>query len=219
MQIHKPDTLIEYPHNMSLVEQRIFNLAIFAYQEAAHPQNEYIFNIGIYSKLYGLDRSTAYKGLIEAIQVLQGRSFRNTRFNTVDNFFNFIKYERNVGTVIFQFSDETLYEFRHSPKTLINLCLTHNLQSKYALHLYELFSCKYKNKSFQVSYSIQGFRDFIGLDDSEYKVWSNLKTRIIDESINVINNFTNLHIEYQLFKQNRKTSDISFLISESKINT
>lgn len=213
MQIHKPDTLIEYPHDMSLVEQRVFNLAILSYQQSTPDQDEYKLNIGLYSQLYGLDRATAYKGLIEAIQALDNRSFHNTKFNTVDKFFDFITYERNVGGVRFRFSEETLYEFQHAPKTTIDLNLTQKLQSKYALHLYELFLCKHKNNSTQLSYSIQKFRDFIGLGGDEYKVWSNLKTRVIDESINLINKHTDIHVEYQLFRENRKTSDISFAIS------
>lgn len=212
MLIQKPDTLIEYPHDMSLVEQRVFNLAIFAYQQCTPDQDEYKLNIGIYSQLYGLDRATAYKGLRDGIQALDNRTFRNTKFNTVDKFFDFISYERNTGGVRFRLSEEALYEFTHSPKTTINLNVTQNLQSKYALRLYELFSCKYKNNSSQLSFSIDKFRELIGLRVDEYQIWSNLKTRVVDESINLINKNTDINISYKLFRESRRTSDISFQI-------
>lgn len=218
MLIQKPDTLIEYPHDMSLVEQRVFNLAILAYQQSTLDQDEYKLNLGLYSQLYGLDRTTAYKGLIEAIQTLDNRTFRNTRFNTVEKFFDFITYERNVGGVRFRFSEETLYEFAHSPKTPIDLIFSSKLQSKYALHLYEIFLCKHKNNSHQISYSIDRLRELIGLRVDEYQIWSNLKARVVDESINLINKNTDLNISYQLFQENRKTSDISFQITLKPIN-
>lgn len=214
MHIHKPDSLIEYPHDMSLVEQRVLNLAILSFQQSKPDQDEYRLNIGLYSQLYGLDRTTAYKGLIEGIQTLNNRTFRNTRFNTVENFFDFITYERNVGGVRFRFSEESMYEFTHSPKTLIDLIISSKLQSKYALHLYELFLCKLKNNTHQVSYSIDRLRDLIGLRVDEYQIWSNLKARVVDESINLINKHTDLTISYQLFRESRKTSDISFQITK-----
>ena len=63
-----------------------------------------------------------------------------------------------------------------------------------------------------LTFSIRDFRDLIGLGMNEYKIWSNLKTRVVDESVSLINKHTDLHADYHLYRENRRTSDISFAI-------
>lgn len=220
MIISKPDTLIQYHHDLSLVEQRVLNLAIHAFQNAQDTTlDQYRLNIGLYSQLFEIDRSTAYRGLIEAITSLSSKTFFNVITNRPEPFFEYMRYERvgQGGAVFFKFSDASLYEFLHSQTTEIDLSLTTKLQSKYALHLYELFLCCNKTNMYSLTYSIQDFRDLIGLGMNEYKIWSNLKTRVVDESVGLINKHTDLHADYSLFRENRKTSDISFAIRKKPI--
>lgn len=215
MIICKPDTLIKFPHDLSLVEQRVLNLAIHAFQKANDSTlDQYKLNIGLYAQLYGIDRSTAYKGLIDAITSLSSKTFYNLITNKHEPFFDDMRYERvgQGGAVFFKFSEACLHEFQHSPKTEIDLNLTVKLQSKYALHLYELFLCSNKASVNSLTFSIQDFRDLIGLGMNEYKIWSNLKTRVVDESVGLINKHTDLHADYHLYRENRRTSDISFAI-------
>lgn len=215
MIIFKPDTLIKYPHDLSLVEQRVLNLAIHAFQKADESTpDQYRLNIGLYAQLYGIDRSTAYRGLIEAITSLASKRFFNVLTNTQELFFKEMRYERigQGGAVFFKFSTASLHEFKHSYNTEIDLGMTVKLKSKYALHLYELFLFSNKANLNLLTYSIQDFRDLIGLEKNEYKIWSNLKTRVVDESVGLINKHTDLHADYSLYRENRKTSDISFAI-------
>ena len=220
MIIFKPDTLIKYPHDLSLVEQRVLNLAIHAFQNANDSTlDQYRLNIGLYAQLYGIDRSTAYRGLIEAIGSLSSKTFFNLITNTHEPFFDGMCYERvgQGGAVFFKFSTACLHEFKHSYTTDIDLKMTTKLQSKYALHLYELFLCSNKSNLNYLTYSIQDFRDLIGLGMNEYKIWSNLKTRVVDESVGLINKHTDLHADYSLYRENRKTSDISFAIRKKPL--
>ncbi|HFG7030790.1 TPA: replication initiation protein [Acinetobacter baumannii] len=209
MKITKPNSLIFCTHDLSLIEQRMVNLLIYAFQTSEHElgDDSGIFRIVDYTQLYGMERSTAFKGLRDAISDLNHKSYKPIQGNP-QSYFEYIEYKQ--GKVSFKFSDQIIHELKSKNGISIELMLTPELKSKYALHLYEVFKAYEQLKQNYMSFSKNDFRNLIGLQVNEYLVWSNLKARVLDESLKMINSSTDLMVDYKLHRTNRKISDISF---------
>lgn len=209
MKITKPNSLIYCTHDLSLIEQRMVNLLIYAFQSSEHEigDDSGVFRVVDYTQLYGMERSTAFKGLRDAITALNHKSYKSIQ-GKAQSYFEYIEYKQ--GKVSFKFSDEVIHELKTQTGTVIELMLTPELKSKYALHLYEIFKAYEQLKQNYMSYSINEFRNLIGLQENEYQVWSNLKARVLDESLKMINSNTDLMVDYKPHRTNRKISDISF---------
>ena len=92
----------------------------------------------------------------------------------------------------------------------LNLFIARDLSSKHSLALYEVLK-DYQNIG-KLRIPINDFRKLIGVEASQYKVFTMLKKRILDVAVTEINAKTDLEIGYQLEKQGRKITAIEFRV-------
>lgn len=92
----------------------------------------------------------------------------------------------------------------------LNLFIARDLSSKHSLALYEVLK-DYQNIG-KLRIAIQDFRKLIGVEASQYKVFTMLKKRILDVAVTEINAKTDLKVEYQLERQGRKITAIAFKV-------
>lgn len=88
------------------------------------------------------------------------------------------------------------------------------LSSKYSIRFYELL------KQFQfkktVQFEMDQFRDLIGLDDSIYPRYSNMKPKVLLVAQKEINNKTDISFDFEEIKTGRKVTSLKIYINANK---
>ena len=123
--------------------------------------------------------------------------------------------EEGNNFIEFEFSgflkEKILQPHMYAP---LNILLIANLKSTYAIILYE-----YLKDYIEVSVpelSVEQFRALLGIDVGKYKVFQNLKTRVLDKAVNEINKKTDINCTYNLLKaQGNKNSHIKFKVKRN----
>lgn len=105
----------------------------------------------------------------------------------------------------------------YSPKIYgkINLIIQSKFQSSYGLALYE--NCiRYKGLPQTKWFDLTLFRKLMGVPDSKYLIFRDLKRRVIDKSVNEINTYSDLSIEVEFAKAARQVNKIRFKLKEKE---
>ena len=218
----KDNALINASYNLELTEQRLIMLAIMNARESGHgitADSKLEIHASDYAKLFNVSIDASYKALREAVNNLFNRQFSYTA-----------EYKKTgkVGIVrsrwvsrIFYVDDLALLEITFAPDVvpLITRLEEHftsyqakqvaHLTSKYATRLYELLiSWREVGKVPQIE--IGEFRNRLGLLDDEYTAMHNFKKRVLEPSIQQINEHTDITVTYEQHKKGRVISGFSF---------
>ena len=224
----KDNALINASYNLELTEQRLIMLAIMNARESGHgitADSKLEIHASDYAKLFNVSIDASYKALREAVNNLFNRQFSYTA-----------EYKRTgkIGIVrsrwvsrIFYVDDLALLEITFAPDVvpLITRLEEHftsyqakqvaHLTSKYATRLYELLiSWREVGKVPQIE--IGEFRNRLGLLDDEYTAMHNFKKRVLEPSIQQINEHTDITVTYEQHKKGRVISGFSFKLKQKQ---
>ena len=132
------------------------------------------------------------------------------------NFLSEVKitsWGRGKKTIVtYQFPFSILEAIQHPNMFVkLNLYVMWTLSSKHSYVLYEIMT-DYKNLGTYV-FSIQNFRLALWIMDSQYRIFTMLKKRVIETAIEEINLKTDICLWYSLIKNGKKTESIKFSIT------
>ena len=224
----KDNALINASYNLELTEQRLIMLAIINARESGQgitADSKLEIHASDYAKLFNVSIDASYKALREAVNNLFNRQFSYTA-----------EYKRTgkTGVVrsrwvsrIFYVDDLALLEITFAPDVvpLITRLEEHftsyqakqvaHLTSKYATRLYELLiAWREVGKVPQIE--ISEFRNRLGLLDDEYTAMHNFKKRVLEPSIQQINEHTDITVTYEQHKKGRVISGFSFKLKQKQ---
>ena len=224
----KDNALINASYNLELTEQRLIMLAIINARESGQgitADSKLEIHASDYAKLFNVSIDASYKALREAVNNLFNRQFSYTA-----------EYKRTgkTGIVrsrwvsrIFYVDDLALLEITFAPDVvpLITRLEEHftsyqakqvaHLTSKYATRLYELLiAWREVGKVPQIE--INEFRNRLGLLDDEYTAMHNFKKRVLEPSIQQINEHTDITVMYEQHKKGRVISGFSFKLKQKQ---
>ena len=224
----KDNALINASYNLELTEQRLIMLAIINARESGQgitADSKLEIHASDYAKLFNVSIDASYKALREAVNNLFNRQFSYTA-----------EYKRTgkTGIVrsrwvsrIFYVDDLALLEITFAPDVvpLVTRLEEHftsyqakqvaHLTSKYATRLYELLiAWREVGKVPQIE--IGEFRNRLGLLDDEYTAMHNFKKRVLEPSIQQINEHTDITVTYEQHKKGRLISGFSFKIKQKQ---
>ena len=224
----KDNALINASYNLELTEQRLIMLAIINARESGQgitADSKLEIHASDYAKLFNVSIDASYKALKEAVNNLFNRQFSYTA-----------EYKRTgkTGVVrsrwvsrIFYVDDLALLEITFAPDVvpLVTRLEEHftsyqakqvaHLTSKYATRLYELLiAWREVGKVPQIE--ISEFRNRLGLLDDEYTAMHNFKKRVLEPSIQQINEHTDITVTYEQHKKGRLISGFSFKIKQKQ---
>jgi len=216
----KDNALINASYNLELTEQRLIMLAIINARESGQgitADSKLEIHASDYAKLFNVSIDASYKALREAVNNLFNRQFSYTA-----------EYKRTgkTGIVrsrwvsrIFYVDDLALLEITFAPDVvpLVTRLEEHftsyqakqvaHLTSKYATRLYELLiAWREVGKVPQIE--IGEFRNRLGLLDDEYTAMHNFKKRVLEPSIQQINEHTDINVTYEQHKKGRLISGL-----------
>ena len=224
----KDNALINASYNLELTEQRLIMLAIINARESGQgitADSKLEIHASDYAKLFNVSIDASYKALREAVNNLFNRQFSYTA-----------EYKRTgkTGIVrsrwvsrIFYVDDLALLEITFAPDVvpLVTRLEEHftsyqakqvaHLTSKYATRLYELLiAWREVGKVPQIE--ISEFRNRLGLLDDEYTAMHNFKKRVLEPSIQQINEHTDITVTYEQHKKGRVISGFSFRFKQKQ---
>ena len=221
----KDNALINASYNLSLVEQRLILLAIVITRRHHHNM-EWDFLLGKpieisasdYIEAFDVSRQTAYEALQTASKTLFQRQFSYQERGEVKGIWyktsrwvSDIAYMNETATVSFTFAPAVLPLITQLEKHLTSYELQQvaSLNSSYAVRLYEiLIAWRTTGKTPQIT--LEDLRNKLGVINGEYERMSNFKSRVLDYSIEQINEHTDIKASYEQHKQGRKVIGFTF---------
>ncbi|WP_180134360.1 replication initiation protein RepM [Acinetobacter sp. YH12071] len=196
--VSKLNVLVKAHYKMTLVEHRLFNIAltkIRANNISKDNNIPIIIHAKDYTDLYADTIDGGYKALKNAIDNLFERHFTlerltdsNVKHVRVYRFIQMKGYFEGEGKLELQFSNDVLPFITQLANrfTQIDLSHTADLKSQYAYRLYELLKEVQNYKEQKLYMDLEDLRSRFGVLD-KYKTMSNLKDNVIDLAVNQIN--------------------------------
>lgn len=216
----KDNALMNASYNLEVTEQRLILLAIINARETGAgitSDSKLEIHASDYSKQFDVTKEGAYKALKSAVNNLFERQFsfqEETKkgVGTVrSRWVSRIKYIDDSATLEITFAPDvvpliTRLEQHFTSYQLIQVA---QLTGKYAIRLYELLiAWREVGKVPQIGLS--DFRERLGVEDSEYKAMNHFKSRVLEQSIQQINEHTDITVTYEQHKKGRLISGFSF---------
>ena len=212
--------VVECYRSMSLDEKRLFIMATPLARTTKVSSNDPIFiSSSDFAKECGIDLSTAYTALELASERLFTRFFGYTAENgdrVKMRWLNKVIYKAGQGGSELYFSDEVLLLLREfdalNPYTKYKKEVVLRLKKDYSLDFYHLAKKHQTMGGFQISLD-ELFKQ-LGLPESYRTRMNNLKSRVIEPSINEITANTDIDLNYENIKRGRSVVGFKFTVRE-----
>jgi plasmid replication initiation protein len=225
----KDNSLIQASYTLGLVEQRLMLLAIVGARETGHGIDaETLLTVRAedYAKHFGVARQTAYQALADAVETLFNRRAtvdvydkRKDKMRPMTvRWVTAMQYEENEACITLRFGHEVvpLITRLEANFTSYELQQITGLKSAYAVRLYELLM-QWKVAGKTPLFELNEFRNQLGIVESEYQRMDVFKRRVLDISVNQINENTDINVTYEQHKKGRVITGFSFSFRQKPI--
>jgi len=212
--------VVECYRSMSLDEKRLFIMATPLARTTKISSNDPVFiSSSEFSKECGIDLSTAYTALELASERLFTRFFgyTNAEGDRVKmRWLNKVIYKAGQGGSELYFTDEVLLLLREfdalNPYTKYKKEVVLRLKKDYSLDFYHLAKKHQTMGGFQIS--LDELFEQLGLPESYRTRMNNLKSRVIDPSLDEITANTDIDLSYENVKRGRSVVGFKFTVKE-----
>lgn len=219
----KDNALINASYNLDLVEQRLILLAIIEVRNSPTPitpLHQLTIQASSYAESFNVSLNAAYLALKDASENLFERKFSYIEKNKKGNlelvksrWVSEVRYIESEAMVKLSFTPAVtpLITELEAHFTTYELNQVKFLTSSYSIRLYEIL-ISWKNKQQTPVISLEELRLKLGVLEHEYPRMNNFKARILDNSIQQINEHTDIEATYIQHKKGRKITGFSFVI-------
>lgn len=225
IELKKHSALIQMKNSITATQRKMFNSLLYLSAQILYTQPDtQVFKLKISEirRLSGLTEFTNRKYLKEQLKELQEISVEYNLLGK-DKATKWLQFSLLSQVGLENGSEYAEVAFPpaiHSnlknPEiySLLNLGLMNNLSGKYSVALYELLQ-DYK-KIHRLRIDIIAFKNLLNVSLDKYKNFNVFREKVIDYSVNEINEKTDLKIEYELERSGRTYSSIIFNIQSSQ---
>lgn len=215
--------------NLTLPELRIIQLAIVDARETGkglHTDTPLRIDALRYAEAFNTTRQNAYILMKQSENRLFNRMFTFTDKDDKpikSRWVQDVRYLDDEGSIEICFTRSVVQAITRIDGaeeffTQYLLSQTANLDSVYSVRLYELLA-QWKSVGKTPIFELQMFRKQLGIKESEYKIISNFKMRVLDLAVNEINSKTDLEILYIQEKKGRLIHGFKFSVKVKKTET
>lgn len=208
--VSRSNKLIEARYKLSLHEQKVIYSIISLIQPNQKELNRYRFKIAELAKFCGMNSKSAYRQMEEVTRSLLSRvlTVKDGRKTMQTHWVQSAVYES--GVVEFEL-DEKLEPYLLELQgvfTSMKVSELMSFKSQYSGRIYELL---YQFLVFGTRrFTLDEFKELLGLDTKEYGLFSNIKARIIESAVKDINKNTPMAVTYETEKTGKKITSIIF---------
>lgn len=208
--------------NLSLSEVRIMQLAIIDARETGtglSTDKPLIISSSRYAEAFNVTRQTAYEAILDAEKNLFERrfSFLDTDDRMVKSrWVQRVKYLDDESSIEVILTYDVVNEITRIDGyeqffTKYLLAQTASMKSAYSVRLYELL-VQWKTAKKTPLLQLDCFREQLGVDDTEYKLMSDFKKRVLNVAVDEINEKTDLKVSYEQVKKGRTITGFKFKV-------
>ena len=208
--------------NLSLSEVRIMQLAIIDARETGtglSTDKPLVISSTRYAEAFNVTRQTAYEAILDAEKNLFERrfSFLDTDDRMVKSrWVQRVKYLNDESSIEVILTYDVVNEITRIDGyeqffTKYLLAQTASMKSAYSVRLYELL-VQWKTAKKTPLLQLDCFREQLGVDDTEYKLMSDFKKRVLNVAVDEINEKTDLKVSYEQVKKGRTITGFKFKV-------
>ena len=214
----KSNQVIEASYRLSVVEQRVVLSAIAKIPKMCEVSDDEIYTVSVQDlQALGVHEKTAYRDLKEAVNRLYERSIsldiddKLIKMRWVQR----IEFTENQSIVALRFSKDILPFISNVKANFTQYMLSEvsKMQGAYSVRVYELL-VQYKTTG-ERYISIEDFRFMLDLG-TRYKQFNDLLKRVIEPSVDEINEQSDLKVTATPQKTGRKFTHIKFTIKQKQ---
>lgn len=215
--VKKSNALISAAYTISLAEQRLILLAVARANGELEKMEELTVHAQDYADQWGVTLQTAYESLQYAANQLFERRFtfqqetKKGLKTTVSRWVSHVSYiegESCVGLAFAPHVQPLLCDLKEK-FTHYALEQVADLTSVHAVRLYELL-ISWRSTGKTPVIEVANLRQRLGLNSGEYRRMTDFKRRVLDFSINQINEHTDIMASYTQHKRGRRISGFEF---------
>lgn len=222
----KSNRLVQALQTLSLTETRLLQLAIVDARETGEglsTDKPLELNATRYAQAFNITPDAAYLALIEAEDSLFKRQFTITNQDgtlTKSRWIQDANYRKGEGRILVTL---TRVVIEHVTKidgfeeyfTSYHLKRTADFKSVYAVRLYELLM-QWKSVGKTPIFDVEKFRSQLGVGINEYLRMEAFKRRVLEISVDQINQFSDISVVYEQHKKGRSIVGFSFSFKQKK---
>ena len=205
---------------LTFVQRKLANVLLYSAYDNLLAKRTHTIPVSIMCAMLGWEGSNRVDYLKEAIAALQETRLEfNLREDGQDVWesMTMLSFATIKGGLCTYRYDEALAEKLFDPAmyALINLRVQRQLDTAYALNLYEnVYRFRNTNQGSTGEWSLQFFREIIGATASYYDDYKELNRKIIKPSIESINKETDIMVSIKTVRKLRQTVGMTFYVRE-----
>lgn len=217
----KSNALNGAEYTINLVAQRVILMAIIEARE----QSTILEAGGVlritaseYRKHFGCEKTTPYRALKSACESLYEADFVWTDTDehgkkkvNKSRFVQRASYSEGGGYIEVMFGNDVIPLITRLSEryTEYDLSQISDLNSIHALRIFELLM-QWRGKGITPTIKLDDLRVRLGIEEDQYKLMSNFKSRVLDYAINEINENTEINVQYEQEKHGRTIIGFKF---------
>lgn len=227
---YKSHELISSSYELSITEQRIISLAckkiqpIYIENKIEPDKLDTVLNLMKFSQIqiavnefkreYNIKTKNIYNVLKETIENFFERKVSFYKGNKLvdKRWISTAGYDDKEGSFTLTFNPDMIKDLLVFKGKYVALFfdMSQNIKSKYAFRIYEIL----KSNSYLGVYdvSLEDFRFMLKIEKDSYVDFSNFKTRVINPNIKVINEYSDIYVEFEPLRNGKSTTHLRFKI-------
>lgn len=220
--VTQDNALISASYRLSLDAKRVVLLGISKVDAKKNLWQQGEYSVRIYAHeyrdYYGIDEKSVYRQMRKGIEDLYDANVIVTENGDVEgNSYRWIseqKYHLGEGWIEYWFTSKILLFLNslYTTFTTYKLLNVGGLRSIYSIRIYEL-AIQFRSTGWR-KMTIDGFRDALGIPDNQYRLFADLKKRVILPAVKEINAKTNLAMKFELGRKGRRFTHITLYFDE-----
>ena len=215
--VTQSNDLIEARHNNPLTarEQKIVLTMVSMIEPSDSDFKHYRISIREFTEMLGLEGSTKYTEIKKIAKQLMSKTIEIPLGDgdwLLANWVSSAKYLKGEGVIDLSFSPDLKPYMLQLKNQFTSYRLSNvlSLNSTYSIRLYELMK-KWQHLG-RWECSIAELKGKIGVEEGQYKQYGHFKSRVLKNSVDEVNDKTDLHIIYKEIKKGRGVNKIEFTI-------
>lgn len=221
--IRKSNELIEARYRLSIWEQRLILTLLSNVTSKDEDFKRYKIRVADFMKQWQLndDSHSLYEKVQDAADSLLTKTIQLSDDPTTSEMVSwlaYVKYKRGSGLVEMEFHASLKPYLLQLRKHFTQYQLNHviNFRNQYSIRIYELLKIRVfraEDGAFTRSFKYDDLRSLLAIEDGEYAMFWNFKSRVIVPAVEEISANTDLEItDVSYGKTGRKISDITFSV-------
>lgn len=219
--VTQDNALVSSSYRLTLDAKRLLLLGISKVDSQKNLWKEGEYTVRVHAdewrEFYKVDRRNVYKQMKEGLADLYEANVIVKSTEDEGHEFRWIseqKYLTGEGWVEYSFTKNVLIYLNSLFNTFTTYKLLNvgGLRSIYSIRIYEL-AIQFRSTGWR-KMTIEDFRETLGITDEQYRLFADLKKRVISPAIKEINQKTNLSLKFELGRKGRKYSHITLHFHE-----